>query len=229
MLDVASPSAADLRRMMVDCQVRPFDVTDQAVLGIMLAVPRERFVGAQNAAIACSDAVLTVKGAGESRRLLTPMVLARLIQAANLTPASRVLDVAGGAGYSAAVLAGLCAHVVALESDAGLTAQARANCEALGLANVEAVTGSLAAGLPAKGPFDVILVNGAVESGLEGLIGNLAPGGRLLAIRREPGQSGLAGKATRYDVVAGVRGARTLFDAAGSILPGFARKAAFSF
>ena len=215
----------DLRRMMVDCQVRPFDVTDQAVLNAMLDVPREKFVGAENAAIAYSDAPLTLL-AGEKRQLLAPMVLARLIQAADITPGCRVLDVAGAAGYSAAILAKLAGRVVALESDPAFTARATALFAELGIVNAHAITGALDSGGAGQGPFDVILVNGVIERGLEGLLASLAPGGRLVAIQRSAGQSG---KAVRYDAVAGNIGSRTLFEATGSILAPFASRPTFAF
>ena len=205
------------------------DVTDQRVLAAMQSVPREQFVGAGNAAIAYSDGALTVKGAGESRKLLTPMVLARLIQAADVTPQCRVLDVGGGAGYSAAVLARLAGQVVAVESVADLSQQAGARFRELGIANAVAVSGPLEAGRPQDGPFDVILLNGAIEQGLETLLGQLKPGGRLVCIRRAPGQSGLAAKATRYDNAAGRIGGRALFDAAGAVLAPFAGRPEFAF
>ena len=218
-----------LRQAMVDCQVRPFDVTDQAVLGAMLAIPREVFAGAANQAICYSDAILTVKGESATRRLLAPMVLARLAQNAGLTDSSRVLDVGGGPGYSAAILASLAGHVVALEADAGFSGAAKSAFAALGLTNAEAVTGSLDRGAPEKGPFDVILVNGAVEGGLEGLFACLAPGGRLLAIQRAPGHGGLAGRAVCYTETGGKTGSRRLFDAAAEVLAPFAAKPAFAF
>lgn len=225
----APMDAAVLRQAMVDCQIRPFDVTDQLVLGAMLEVPRELFTGEDNRSICYSDACLVVKGDSEKRRLLSPMVLARLVQNAGLTSASRVLDVAGGAGYSAAILAGLAGQIVALESDAGLTRAANAAFGKLGLTNAAAMTGPLDRSPAGKGPFDVILVNGAVEGGLEGLFAGLAPGGRLLAIQRAPGRGALAGRAVCYTETAGKIGSRRLFDAAADVLAPFAAKSAFAF
>lgn len=219
----------DLRRMMVDCQVRPFDVTDQAIIAALLAVPREKFVGAENMDVAYCDAALTVQGSTERRKLLAPMVLARLLQAADLTPDCRVLDVAGANGYSAAVIARLAGSVVALESDANFTRQAKIQFAEQGISNATAVTGALDAGASGEPPFDVILVNGAVEQGLETLLSRLAPGGRLLAIRRAPGEPGLAAKATRYEAIAGKIGMRSLFAGAATTLAPFATRPAFAF
>ena len=221
--------SADLRRMMVDCQIRTFDVTDQTVLAAMLETPRELFVGAANAAIAYSDAPLVLKGAALSRRLLAPMVLARLLQNAEFTPSCRALDVAGAAGYSAAVMAKLAGKVIALESDPEFTAQTRANCAAAGVGNVDPVTGPIRQGSPENSPYDVILVNGVVQEGIEDLLARLAPNGRLLAICCAPGRDGRSAKAVRYDNIAGKFSMRPLFDAAGVTLPEFAARPAFAF
>ncbi len=222
-------AATELRRVMVDCQIRPFDVTDRAVLGAMLSVPREIFVGAENAPICFSDAALTVSGDGAKRRLLAPMTLARMLQEAAIGPSSRVLDVAGGAGYSAALIASLAREVVALEEDAGFVRRANENFGRIGLANARAVMGPLDRAPAGSGPFDVIFVNGAVEDGLEGLFSALAPGGRLLAVQRSPGQGGRAGRAVRFDRIDGKTSVKRLFDASASVLPGFAANPAFAF
>ena len=87
-------------------------------------------------------------------------------------------------------------------------------------------SGPLEAGRPADGPFDVILVNGAVERGLDTLLSQLAPGGRLVCICRAPGQ---AAKATRFEAVGGKIGRRALFDAAAATLAPFAALPAFAF
>jgi protein-L-isoaspartate(D-aspartate) O-methyltransferase len=91
------------------------------------------------------------------------------------------------------------------------------------------VVGPLAQGAPKDGPFDVILVNGAVEEGLDALFGQLAPGGRLLCVMRAPGQVGRSGKATRFDKIGSDVSARFLFDAAAPVLTGFQRHPQFVF
>ena len=116
---------AAARRHMVDGQVRTTDVTDLRVISAMLEVPRERFVPPAAAALAYLDLDVPVARAA-SRRLLKPMVLAKLIQAAELEATDRVLDVGCATGYAAAVLARIAGQVVALEQDAGLAKAARA-------------------------------------------------------------------------------------------------------
>src|SRR5260370_15487878 len=135
------PDYSAQRQMMVDCQVRTYDVTDQALLAAMYDVPRELFVATDFVTLAYADRVLP--SLGGKRQLLAPMTLARMIQAANLRPTDKVLDVGGGAGYGAALLARLAANVVALEADAALTAAASAVLGKLGEAKVTCVTGGL--------------------------------------------------------------------------------------
>ena len=110
------------RRLMVEGQVRTADVTDAALLDAMLAVPRERFLPPALAQLAYLDGDIQI---APGRALLKPMVLAKLIQAANITAGDRVLDLGCGTGYSAAVLTRLAGTVVALEEDVGLARQAR--------------------------------------------------------------------------------------------------------
>jgi protein-L-isoaspartate(D-aspartate) O-methyltransferase len=221
---------ASQRQTMVDCQIRTFDVTDQDVLDRFYETPREMFVPGSLQPLAYSDAALEIStGTGEARCMLAPMVLARMIQGAEVKPGDRVLDIAGGAGYSAALLAGLAKEVVALESIASLSTLAAANFAKAGL-NATAVCGPLDASVGVSGTFDLIFVNGAVEEGLEPLIAKLAPGGRLIAIQRVAGDpSGKAAKAMRFDKIAGEPSRRVLFDAAAPVLAPFARRPAFVF
>lgn len=213
------------RRMMVEGQVRTADVTDLALQSAMLEVPRERFVPAGEAELAYLDIDLPVGGpAGQaSRRMLKPMVLAKLIHAADLRAGDAVLDVACATGYAAAVLARLAARVTALEEDAALAATAKAVLSELA-PNVTVVTGALTAGWPAGAPYDVILLEGATEIAPRSLFPQLRDGGRLLCVEgRNPG------KAMLYRSVAGDVTGRPIFDAAAPLLPGFVEPPAFVF
>jgi protein-L-isoaspartate(D-aspartate) O-methyltransferase len=214
---------------MVDCQLRTFSVFDDSVLFAVLNTPRELFVDPATVSVAYSDAVLSVSAGGVRRQLLTPMVLARLLQSAEIRPTDRLLDVGGATGYSAAVAGRLAGTVVALESESAFSEIANKSFSSLGIRNITTVTGPLESGAPGQGPFDVIMVVGAVEDGLDTLLGQLAEGGRLLTIRRAEGQSGLAMKAVRYERIGREVGMRVVFDATAAVLPAFVRKPAFVF
>lgn len=216
---------AAARRMMVDGQVRTADVTDQRIVAAMLELPRERFVPERNAALAYLDLDVAVTSTTPPRRLIKPMVLAKLVQAAEIGAQDRVLDVACGTGYSTALLAKLAQHVVALEEDATLARHARENLAAVGAGNVEVVSGAFADGWPAGAPYDVILINGTAETVPERLLRQLKDGGRLVGIvGRAPGS-----KAVRYLAAAGQASAVPIFDAAAPALPAFAEPPAFVF
>jgi protein-L-isoaspartate(D-aspartate) O-methyltransferase len=192
----------------------------------MLELPRERFVPAERAALAYLDGDLAVSPAGRpARHLLEPMVLAKLVQALELEAGDRVLDVGCATGYSAALLARLAGEVVALEEDAELAAAARRALGELGLANVEVVTGPLRDGAPARGPYDAVLLQGAVEVVPEHLFAQLKDEGRLAAVV----QSGPIGRAMLHVRAAGVVSRRPLFDAGAAPLPGFEAPRGFVF
>jgi protein-L-isoaspartate(D-aspartate) O-methyltransferase len=217
-----------LRRTMVERQVRTFDVTDQAVIARMYAVPREQFVPESLATLAYSDVALELPAGngGTPRRLLPPLILGRMLQASLVRPEDRVLDVGGGTGYSAALLGGLALSVVALECEAEFVGKAKA-CLAGEPIPVKVVHGPLTQPPAGEGPFDLIFVNGAVEGNLEALFEALAPQGRLIAIFRE---TGLVSRAVRFDKDdLGEVGRRALFDASALTLPGFEKAPAFVF
>jgi protein-L-isoaspartate(D-aspartate) O-methyltransferase len=219
---------AAARRIMVDSQVRTSDVTDSRLIAAMLAVPRERFLPAEQADLAYVDCDIaaTNPAAGQpTRRLLKPMVLAKLIQAAEIAQGDHVLDVGCAAGYSCAVLAQLSPSVIALEQDIGLAERARDNLRALGLSRAQVVTGPLVDGWPPQAPYDVIVLNGASEIEPRALLRQLKPGGRLVGVLgRAP-----AGKAMLFCSIGGESAGRPIFDASASLLPGFAAPAAFVF
>jgi len=211
------------RRNMVDSQVRTNRVTDARLLDALEAVPREAFVPDAFKSVAYRDGEVDI---GAGRRLLDPMVFARMAQEARIQPTEVVLDVGCATGYSAAVLARLATTVVALECDKGLAARATALLAELGVDNVAMVEGPLPEGEKAHGPYDVIMVEGAVAEAPEALLAQLSDGGRLLAIIK---RSGAVGAATVTLRVGGSFSTRTLFEVAAPILPGFARRPGFVF
>ncbi|MFK8251501.1 protein-L-isoaspartate O-methyltransferase family protein [Ancylobacter terrae] len=216
---------AELRRAMVDAQVRANDVTDLRIVAAMMDVPRERFVPAGRGDFAYIDDDVLVSEGPPARYLLEPMVLAKLLQAADVGPNDLVLDVGCASGYSTAVLAHLAGQVVALEPDAALAAGASATLADLGLLNAAVVEGPLADGWAAEAPYDVILLNGAIEIAPEELFAQLKPEGRLLAVVGR----GRAGRATLFTKTGGGVSPRIVFDAGVPVLPGFEARPAFVF
>ncbi len=221
------------RQVMVDCQIRTFEVTDRPVIDRFLTVPRERFLPDAVRALAYSDTGFTVPPAeprAEARYLLPPLHLARLIQGGRVAAGDRVLDVACGTGYSTAILAGLSDHVLALEATSAARQDLKARLSAYGLDCVRTIDGALEEGAEHDAPFDVILVNGAVETGLDRLLAQLAEGGRLLTIQRKSvDPTGRAAKAMRFEKTNGEVSGRILFDAAAPVLTAFRKKPAFVF
>lgn len=224
---------AQARRLMVDGQLRTYDVNDVALIAAFDVVPRERFVPAGREPFAYADRDLVVAADGDERRvMLAPMVLARLIQALAVRPGERVLDVAPGLGYSTALMAHMGGVVTALEATPALAEGARGHLAATaaetrgdprGAVRVEA--GGLADRVPAGAPFDAVLVNGAVEVRPTALLDALADGGRLACVVG----SGRSAKATLFVRAGSATGSRPLFDAAAPVLPAFRAAPAFVF
>jgi protein-L-isoaspartate(D-aspartate) O-methyltransferase len=213
---------AAARRHMVASQLLPNKVVDPRVIAAMSAVPRELFVPPSYRAVAYLDEDIPL---APGRYLMEPMLLARLLQAAEIEGQELVLVVGCASGYAAAVLSRLANTVVALESDAALVAQAQALLGQLGVDNVAVVRDQLAAGLADQAPYDVILIDGAVERVPDALTAQLAEGGRLIAVLREAA----IGQATLLKRSGGLIARRTLFDAATPHLPGFAVESGFVF
>ncbi|MCJ2125587.1 protein-L-isoaspartate O-methyltransferase family protein [Methylobacterium sp. J-077] len=213
---------AQARRMMVDCQLRTFDVNDNTVLDAFDTVAREAFVPKGREPFAYIDQTLRLDGAGgETRCLPAPMVLARLIQALKIRPGAKALDVGTGTGYAAAVMSNLGADVTALESVTDLAETARTK---LG-ASATVIEGPLQAGAPKQAPFDVILINGRVEVRPQALLDQLKDDGRLACVFGPHRNA----KATLFVRAGDAFGSRPLFDAALPLLDAFAAEAGFTF
>lgn len=214
------------RRRMVDCQVRPSDVTDIRIIEAMLDVPREVFAPEHLKPLAYLDQDLDVSPAGASpRSLIRPGLLGRLLQAAGITAGDKVLVVGCASGYPAAVAAKLAATVVATESVPALVASAQSALAALRIGNVTVRQAAARDGAATEAPFDVILIHGASQIGLDGLQAQLGVGGRMVGISTASGTD----RAILVTRSASDFGDRVLFDAAAPVLSGLERPAAFVF
>lgn len=217
---------ATARQKMVDCQVRPSDVTDIRIINSMLAVPREAFVPENQRAMAYLDLDLDISEGGSAKRfLIKPAVIGKMLQAAGIVDTDHVLVAGCATGYTAAVVAGLAGQVTATESDAAHAAKARAVLAELGLGNVTFTAAAVADGDPATAPYDVIVLDGATEIVPDRLYSQIKEGGRLVGVfaMTKPPRAMIV---TRSH---GDFGSRALFDTAVPVLPGLERRAEFVF
>lgn len=208
-----------MRRAMVASQLRTTGVNDPRVLAAMGEVPRERFVPAERRTTAYAETLVPL---GSGRWLNTPMALGKLLVEAAPQASDRALVVGAATGYAAAVLAKLVGSVVAVEEDAALMAAAKAALKDIA---VTLVKGPLAKGHKRGAPYDLILIDGAVETIPDALVDQLADGGRLAASIVEEGVQRLAIGRRAGEGFATV----TFADVASAPLPGFERPRGFTF
>jgi protein-L-isoaspartate(D-aspartate) O-methyltransferase len=217
---------AKARRMMVDCQLRTFEVFNAPVLAAFDTVPREMFLPEAMQALAYSDKNIPLfkRETGEARFMLSPMILARMIQSLDLVEGQSVLDIGCGSGYSSAILYELGMNVIGLENDEALALLAR---EALSKAgyDISVKTAPLASGFSMDGPYDAILINGSVAQRPHILFDQLKTGGHLICI--EGGE--YSGKAILYVKGGNSVSAKAMFNASAPLLQDFARIAEFQF
>ncbi len=174
---------------MVESQIKPNAVTDQRLISALLAVPRELFVPTSMHALTyCDlDIDISVDASEDACHILAPMTFARMIQLASIHPTDHVLDIGCASGYSSAVLSSIAGSVVAIEQDDGMVSRAQDTLTAIGADNVAVVQSNLNSGLGSQGPYDAIILEGAVEEIPESLFGQLSDGGRLVAALRSNG------------------------------------------
>jgi protein-L-isoaspartate(D-aspartate) O-methyltransferase len=164
---------------MIEQQIRPWELTDTAVLDLLFIVKRELFVPPALQRLAFADTQLPL---GHGATMLSPNLEARALQALAMKPHERVLEVGTGSGYMAALLAAHADQVWSVEIVPELVAMARENLALAGVSNVTVEQGNGLEGLPTVTPFDVIMISGAVQSIPQELLVELKVGGRLFAV-----------------------------------------------
>lgn len=172
---------------MIEQQIRPWHVSDAAVLGLLSSVKREDFVPAAHKGLAFADLEIPLKGSGEESLakgecMLPPRLDARMLQDLAVRPTDTVLEVGTGSGYMAALLASMAQRVITVEIDTDLAAQARTNLRNAGIQNVEVRQADGAKMSVVDGSFDVIALSGSVAEIPHKLLNLLKVGGRLGAI-----------------------------------------------
>ena len=183
------PATMDFERArfnMIEQQIRPWDVLDLDVLDLLSQVRREEFVPPAHKALAFADMMIPLlEPTDEALRngwcMLEPKMEARILQDVAPKAHEKVLEVGAGSGYMAALLAHRAQRVISLELHPELARMARENLQRAGIRNAEVREGDGSRGLPAEGPFDVIVLSGSVFEIPQVLLNQLKVGGRLAA------------------------------------------------
>ncbi|MCA2008745.1 protein-L-isoaspartate O-methyltransferase family protein [Tritonibacter mobilis] len=212
---------SDRRRMMVDTQIRPADVTKYPIIEALLAIPRENFVPDSQSEVAYADQSVPLS---DGRVVPEPRTLAKMLDALDVRQDELVLDVACGLGYSTAVVARLAQMVIGVEEDESLAAEAQETLSNSSADNAIVHQGALTEGAAEHGPYDVILIEGGVEEVPDELLAQLKDGGRIAALF----MSGALGEVKIGYKSAGRVSWRFEFNAGAPVLPGFAKPEVFS-
>lgn len=170
------PFAAE-RFSMVESQLRQRGIRDERLLAAMSTVPRHEFVSQQNWNEAYADHPIPI---AEKQTTSQPYMIAAMIQAAEIKPEDRVLEIGAGSGYQTALLAELASQVFAVERYVSLAETAQKTLERLGYRNAKIITGDGSLGMAEAAPFDAIIVSAAAPRVPPALMDQLALGGRLL-------------------------------------------------
>ncbi len=211
---------ASRRMMMVDTQVRPSDVTKFPIIEAMLHVPREVYVPRDKREAAYVGANVEI---APGRVLLDARTLAKMLDALDIQPDELVLDLGCGLGYAAAVMARLAETVVAVEEDEALAAEAQRVLSEEGVDTAVVVTAPLTGGAAKHGPYDVVLVEGGVETLPDAIAAQLKEGGRIAAVFLD----GALGTVRIGHKIDGRISWRFAFNASAPVLPGFGKRQGF--
>lgn len=209
------------RIMMVNTQVRPSDVTKFPIIDAMLNVQRENFVPRERREAAYVDGNIVL---GANRVVLEPRTLAKMLDALDLQNDELVLEIASGYGYSAAVMAHITQAVVAVENDDDMANDAQTALSDAGADNVVVQAGALQDGAPEHGPYDVIVLQGGVESVPASITDQLKEGGRMAALF----MTGALGEVRIGRKLDGQLNWRLAFNASAPVLPGFEKTTEFA-
>ena len=212
------------RKNMVENQIRANKVTSLNVINAFLDVPREKFVPDALQEISYVDEDIQLS---RNRFMMKPMILARLFQSLNLKGNENILHVGSNSGYGSAILSRMCSSVISLESDKKLFETSIHSFSNMGFDNVVPLHGSMENGVEKEAPFDIIFIEGSIETEPKSLFGQLNENGKLIAIIRPANIK--IGKAKLFFKISNEIGLENLFDAQVSKLSIFKSKTKFSF
>ncbi len=168
---------------MVEQQIRTWEVLEESVLDLLMDTPRDAFVPDRFRSMAYADIAIPL---AHGEQMMHPKVEAHALQALNIKPSDRILEIGTGSGYLTALLAKSGQHVVSVDLHDDLQHQAANNLKAHGIENVTLEQGDGLKGWPEQGPYDVIVLTGSVSELPEELKAQLNPGGRLFAVIGHP-------------------------------------------
>ena len=212
------------RKNMVENQIRANKVTSLNVINAFLDVPREKFVPDALQEISYVDEDIQLS---RNRFMMKPMILARLFQSLNLKGNENILHVGSNSGYGSAILSRMCSSVISLESDKKLFETSIHIFSNMGFDNVVPLHGSMENGVEKEAPFDIIFIEGSIETEPKCLFSQLNENGKLIAIIRPANIK--IGKAKLFFKISNEIGLENLFDAQVSKLSIFKSKTKFSF
>ena len=212
------------RKNMVENQIRANKVTSLNVINAFLDVPREKFVPDALQEISYVDEDIQLS---RNRFMMKPMILARLFQSLNLKGNENILHVGSNSGYGSAILSRMCSSVISLESDKKLFETSIHTFSNMGFDNVVPLHGSMENGVEKEAPFDIIFIEGSIETEPKSLFSQLNEHGKLIAIIRPANIK--IGKAKIFFKISNEIGLENLFDAQVSKLSIFKSKTKFSF
>ena len=212
------------RKNMVENQIRANKVTSLNVINAFLDVPREKFVPDALQEISYVDEDIQLS---RNRFMMKPMILARLFQSLNLKGNENILHVGSNSGYGSAILSRMCSSVISLESDKKLFETSIHTFSKMGFDNVVPLHGSMENGVEKEAPFDIIFIEGSIETEPKSLFSQLNENGKLIAII-SPANIKI-GKAKLFFKISNEIGLENLFDAQVSKLSIFKSKTKFSF
>ncbi|MDX1667788.1 MAG: protein-L-isoaspartate O-methyltransferase [Limnobacter sp.] len=216
------------RHNMIEQQIRPWNVLDQSVLDLLVAIKRENFLPDTLKKLAFVDKELPIQVNGQDtgQHMLAPKLEARLLQNLHLEPHEKVLEIGTGTGYMAALMAQKCAQVTTVEANPSIAKLASDNLKNNHISRVKVIEGCGYSMAKELGSFDVIVQSGASEIIPETLLAQLKPGGRFIGIvGKQPVLS-----ATLVDKAeSGVTAATPLFETSADYLANSPKAAEFEF
>ena len=208
---------------MIEQQIRPWDVLDPQVLDLLFVVKREDFAPAAYRNLAFADMEIPL---GSGQMMLAPKIEAKMLQELGLKKTDKVLEIGTGSGYMAALLAARAEHVVTVECRPELVETAKQNLERAGVTNVAVELGDGAKGWSQRGPYDAIVVSGALPAVPDSLLKQLRVGGRLAVI---VGEAPVMEAQLITCTADGIYNTVNLFETVIPALDGVATKTSFSF